>query len=131
MPNEQTKQEVVVETPTFATRKEFDILVSTIQSNQKATQTEISKLKTELEALKSQIKGQPNANIGNAAKATTSKTDSFEHEGKIYRISKSYATRGELPTAKGFVKVEGLTPEQKSDVIQFHNQNPKTGVLEK
>lgn len=131
MANEQTKQEVVVETSTFATRKEFDTLVNTIQSNQKAVQAELDKVKAELAALKSQQQGAKNATDGNAAKVATSKPNSFEHEGKTYRISKRYAERGDLPTANGFVKIEGLTPEQKSDVIQYHNQNPKIGVLEK
>jgi len=131
MANEQTKQEVVVETSTFATRKEFDTLVNTIQSNQKAVQAELDKVKAELAALKSQQQGAKNATDGNAAKVATSKPNSFEHEGKTYRISKRYAERGDLPTANDFVKIEGLTPEQKSDVIQYHNQNPKIGVLEK
>lgn len=131
MPNEQTKQEAAVETPIYATRKEFDAIVNTIQSNQKSVQAELDKMKAELAALKSQQQGAKNATEGNAAKVATSKPNSFEHEGKTYRISKRYAERGDLPTANGFVKIEGLTPEQKSDVIQYHNQNPKIGVLEK
>ncbi len=131
MPNEQTKQEAAVETPIYATRKEFDAIVNTIQSNQKSVQAELDKMKAELAALKSQQQGAKNATEGNAAKVATSKPSSFEHDGKTYRISKKYAERGDLPTANGFVKIEGLTPEQKSDVIQYHNQNPKIGVLEK
>ncbi len=131
MANEQTKQEAAVETPIYATRKEFDAIVNTIQSNQKAVQAELATVKAELAALKSQQQGAKNATDGNAAKVATSKPNSFEHDGKTYRISKSYADSGKLPTEKGFVKIEGLTPEQKSDVIQYHNQNPKIGVLEK